>query len=333
VTSATPSVSVIVPNWNGLDFLDRCLRSLRGQTLSPSEVIVVDNGSTDGSTEFVERAYPEVVVLAQSRNLGFAGGVNAGIKAASGDLVALLNNDAEADPDWLRHLVGRMAAVGPEVGVVTSKIVAFDTGTIDSTGDFVDTYGRAVPRGRGEPDDGRYDQAVDVFSGSGGASLYRRAMLDRVGLFDEDFFAYYEDVDLGFRARLAGYRAVFEPAAVVRHHIGGTSGKLPGFGRYHILKNVWFLYFKNMPAWVFWSQLPRFLRGQEQWARAAIRRGESRIVVRAYATMLRQLPRTLRKRHAIQRARAVSPGSIRRALYRPARPSRATAGGHRDTAS
>jgi GT2 family glycosyltransferase len=147
-------------------------------------------------------------------------------------------------------------------------------------------------------------------------------MLDRVGLFDEDFFAYYEDVDLGFRARLAGYRAVFEPAAVVRHHIGGTSKKLPGFSRYHILKNVWFLYLKNMPGWVFWSQLPRFLRGQEQWARACVRRGETRIVARAYATMLRQLPRTLRKRHAIQRARAVSPGAIRRALLRPPRPAR-----------
>ncbi len=322
MSSATPSVSVIVPNWNGLDFLDRCLLSLRDQTHPPSEIIVVDNGSTDGSREFVEHAHPDVVVLAQERNLGFAGGVNVGIKAATGDLVALLNNDAEADPDWLRQLVQRMADAGPEVGIVTSKIVVAEAGTLDSTGDFVDIYGRAVPRGRGEPDDGQYDLAIDVFSGSGGASLYRRAMLDRVGLFDEDFFAYYEDVDLGFRARLAGYRAVFEPTAIVRHHMGGTSRKLPGFSRYHILKNVWYLYLKNMPGWVFWSQLPRFLRGQEQWARACIRRGESPVLRQAYATMLRHVPTMLRKRRAIQRSRAVSPGSIRRALYRPARPQR-----------
>lgn len=317
---ATPSVSVIVPNWNGSDFIDRCLRSLYAQTRPAAEIIVVDNGSTDGSKEYVEQVHPTVMLLPQERNLGFAGGVNVGIRAASGDLVALLNNDAEADPDWLHHLVNRMIEAGPDVGTVTSKIVSYDAGRLDSTGDFVDIYGRGVPRGRGEVDRGQYDRAVDVFAGSGGASLYRRAMLDGIGLFDEDFFAYYEDVDLGFRAQLAGYRATFEPAAVVRHSMGGTSSKLPGFSRYHIIKNIWYLYFKNMPGWVFWWQLPRFLRGQEQWIRACVRRGESRIVMRAYATMLRHLPATLRKRHAIQRARAVRPEAIRRALLRPAKP-------------
>src|SRR5665811_2212163 len=191
---------VVVPNWNGADCLAACLDSLLAQSVKP-RVIVVVNGSADGSLELLKK-YPGVEVIKHDVNKGFAGGVNAGFRRAIEDgvkYVATLNNDAVADKGWLEQLMA-VFDKNPEVGIVTSKILDAKGQKIDSTGDYLTVWGLPYPRGRGEPELDKYDEQVDIFAASGGASLYRVKMLKEIGLFDEDFFAYYEDVDLSFRA-------------------------------------------------------------------------------------------------------------------------------------
>ena len=240
-------VSVVVPNWDGADSLGACLDSLVEQSAQP-HVIVVDNGSHDGSLKLLEK-YPAVEVIKHDHNLGFAGGVNAGFRKAiadSVDYVGALNNDAVADKDWLKHL---MAALDKDskVGIVTSKILNADGTKLDSTGDYYTVWGLPYPRGRGETEINKYDGETEVFGASGGASLYRISTLQAIGLFDEDFFAYYEDVDLSFRAQLAGWKIRYAPQAIVHHQIGATSGKLKGFTTYQTMKNLPMLWYKNVP--------------------------------------------------------------------------------------
>ena len=308
-------VSVVVPNWNGLDFLADCVESLLAQSF-PARVIVVDNGSIDGSVEFVCQRYPQVELIRHAENKGFAGGVNAGIRKAMADgdrYVALFNNDAVADKDWLANLVDELDA-HPDAGIATSKFVSMDDGHFDSTGDMYTTWGIPFPRGRDEPIDHRFDDAVEVFGGSGGASLYRVAMLAEIGLFDEDFFAYYEDVDLSFRARLAGWRVRYVPAAVAHHHIGGTSSRIKGFTTYHSMKNLPWLLVKNAPDTVFSRILPRFVVAHTIFAIRAVFRGHGREVVRGYLAMFSLLPKKIVQRRQIQRARKATDAEIWAAL-------------------
>lgn len=241
-------IAVVIPNWNGEESLSSCLDSLLSQSY-PSEIIVVENGSTDDSIELLESKYPNVTTLLQEKNLGFAGGVNAGIRYAlrqKYNAIALFNNDAIADRDWLRHLVGELD-LNPEVGIVTCKLLKSDEKHIDSTGDLYTTWGLPYPRGRGEVDSSQYDETNEVFGASGGASLYRSTMLEQIGLFDEDFFAYYEDVDISFRAQLAGWKVRYQPKSEAYHQIGGTSSKISGFTTYQFMKNIPFVYWKNVP--------------------------------------------------------------------------------------
>jgi len=200
-------VSVIIVNWNGKRILEDCLDSLKEQTFRwDFEVIVVDNGSTDGSECFA--------TIRNKRNLGFAGGNNAGIRAARGKYIALLNNDARADKDWLKELV-EAAEENPEVGMFASKILRTD-GRIDSAGCTVHPDGNGMCRGRGERHN-NYNKSEDVTFPSGCAALYRKSMLDEIGLFDERFFMYNEDTDLGIRAQKAGYKCLYVPTAIVTH--------------------------------------------------------------------------------------------------------------------
>lgn len=243
----SPSIAVVVPNWNGADHLKACVDSLLGQSLS-CRVIVVDNGSVDGSLTLLEK-YSGLEVILHDENRGFAGGVNAGFRRAMEDglkYVATLNNDAVADTDWLRGLA-TVLDKNPRVGIVTSKILDATGKKLDSTGDYLTNWGLPYPRGLGETDKGQYDDQTEIFGGSGGASLYRVKMLEEIGLFDEDFFAYYEDVDLSFRAQLAGWKVRFAPLATVRHAIGATSGKIRGFTAYQTMKNLQLLLYKNLP--------------------------------------------------------------------------------------
>lgn len=220
-----PLVSVIVVNWNGEGYLAECIDSLLAQTYPRIEIIVVDNASIDGSVRLLADRYGgKIRLLVMTENLGFTGGNNAGIAAATGDYVLLLNNDAVALPGWAAALV-REAESEPRVGMCASKIVSYDDSRIlDSVGLLLARDGLGRGRGRLMPDNGRFDRAEDVLMPSGCAGLYRRAMLDEIGAFDEQFFMYCEDVDLGLRGRVAGWRCRYVPDAVVRHRYSQSAG-------------------------------------------------------------------------------------------------------------
>ena len=321
---------VVIPNWNGLDFLAECLDSLAAQT-QPHSVVVVDNGSTDGSKELVRDKYPQIHLIERDRNYGFVGGVNPGIEyalAQKSDCVVLFNNDAVADPTWLAELV-KTAEAHPEAGIIASKIAHFNGNQLDSTGDFYSDWGLPFPRGRDEIDTGQYDDQLEIFAGSGGASLYRVAMLREIGVFDERFFAYYEDVDISFRAQLAGWKVRFQPSAVVRHRIGGTSGKHPGFGRFHTVKNFHYTYTKNMPTKLYWKYLPKYWIMTGLMFGSDLRRGLVKENLRANLEAIRQLPSVLRDRKRIQAARTVSADYIDSILYHQLPPTQRTFAGLR----
>jgi hypothetical protein len=300
--------AVVIPSWNGAHFLGECLASLVAQT-HPAQIILVDNGSTDDTAELVRERFPGVTLLALDSNHGFAGAVNVGIVHAQStgvDYVALLNNDAVAGPDWLEQLIA-CADAHPSAGIVTSKFLLSDGVHIDSTGDFYSSWGWAYPRGRDEVDRGQYDapELREVFCGSGGASLFRMRMLAEVGVFDEDYFAYLEDQDLGFRAQLMGWRARYEPAAVAYHRMMGTSAMLPHFSRYQAIRNCIYLYSKNVPHPLVWRYLPKFALGLLLMAANDVRRRRFRAIARAYLDAGLHLPAMLRKRRQLQARRRV----------------------------
>ena len=216
---------VIVVNWNGKRFLDDCLTALERQTYPNFGVILVDNGSTDGSVEFVRERFPRVDILGLPDNVGFAGANNRAMTqalAARAQYIALLNNDTKADERWLEHLV-RVMASGSDIGICASKMLRMDDPRIlDSTGHMF-KWGRIFERGHGEVDARQYDDKLDIVGACAGACLYRREMLEDIGLFDEPFGSYYEDAELSWRACNRGWRARFVPESVVLHHRGGTT--------------------------------------------------------------------------------------------------------------
>jgi len=244
-------VAVIVLNWNGIDDTVLCFRSLLRQTAKNFVIVIVDNGSKDGSKatlEKMERDYPKkLVVLRNPYNKGFAGGVNTGIEWATSqnfDGVALFNNDAQADNTWLQHLIEGFK--DRQIGIVTGLLLSADGKHIDSTGEQYSKWGLAFPRNRNDLKESA-PKAEYVFGATGGASLYRLSMLHDIGLFDEDFFAYYEDVDISFRAQLSGWKVFYQPSAIAYHQKGGTSSKIAGFTIYQAFKNLPLVYIKNVP--------------------------------------------------------------------------------------
>ena len=244
-----PGASVIIPNWNGLALLRPCLNSLAAQTLSPldgsSEVIVVDNGSRDGSVDAVQAEYPWVRVLGLSENLGYAGGCNAGIAVAQGEVLVMLNNDTEAESDWLARLVAALDA-HPEAGIAASRMMLYDRrDTLHSAGDFVRVDGTADSRGVWQPYGPPWDQEAWVFGGCGGAMAIRRQVLDAVGPFEARYFMYLEDVDLNWRAQLAGWRCIYAPDAVVYHHLSATGGGV--LASYYVGRNTLWTIARNYP--------------------------------------------------------------------------------------
>lgn len=241
------AVSVIIVNYNGSSLLQECLDSLREQTMKDFEVIFVDNASSDGSVEFVCRNYPEVKVIVSRTNLGYGGGNNLGIQEASGGHIVLLNNDTKADPRWLEFLVAT-AESDPEAGMCASKIMNYyEPETIDNTGLIMYRDGVARGRGRLEKDTGQYDAVEEVFFPSGCAGLYRREMLDQIGALDEDFFLYVDDVDIGLRGRLAGWRCLYAPSAVVYHKYSATTEPYSRLKAYLVERNRIWVVMKYFP--------------------------------------------------------------------------------------
>jgi len=325
-----PLVSVIIVNWNRRDLLRASLLSLRAQTLREHEVIVVDNGSTDGSPAMVLEEFPEAVLIRNTGNRGFCAGNNQGVRQARGRYVALLNNDAEASPQWLEQLVGG-ATSAPGVGMCASKILLFEArDVIDKVGHVIYPDGQNRGRGCGEIDRGQYEQIEEVLMPDGCAALYDRRVFQAAGEFDEDFFAYGDDADLGLRIRLAGWRCLYMPGAVVYHHHSSTLGRFSEQRLVLVERNRAWLALKLFPLPLlllnpFYSAVRL---GVNAWA--ALRgRGEAgsfaghsgwwtllRAFVRAYAQVLAGLPGILRKRRQARRARALSDREFMRLLRR-----------------
>jgi GT2 family glycosyltransferase len=311
---AHPLVSVIVVNWNGLAYLPECLGSLAAQSYPALEIVVVDNGSTDGSLEYLRGSHGWRVGLVESpANLGFAGGTNLGIRAAKGTYLALINNDAAADARWVEALVAA-AESDPRIGMCASKIYVWDRpGVLDGAGLLVSGDGIGRGRGRLEPDREEFAREEDALLPSGCAALYRRAMLDEIGLFDEEFFAYCEDTDLGLRGRIAGWRCRYAPGAVVRHRYSGSTAPQSPFKAFHVERNRIWVVVKCFPAGMAAASLAYTLgryalhlysalsgRGaaaklaatQSPWALASI-------IARAWMAALVRLPEMWRRRRAI----------------------------------
>jgi GT2 family glycosyltransferase len=320
-------ITVIIVNWNRKDLLRACLSSLRAQENVIFETIVVDNGSSDGSADMAETEFGARVIR-NRENRGFCAANNQGIAVARGEYIALLNNDAEAEPEWLAELE-RACSTAPEVGMVASKVLIWeDPRRIDKAGHLIFPDGQNRGRGAGVLDEGQFDREEDVLWPDGCAAMYRKQMLDEIGGFDEDFFAYGDDAELGLRARIAGWRCVYAPRAVARHHRGATLGKDSGRRLELIERNRVLLAVKLFP----WSLLclnplyfaVRLVAGA---AMAGRRLGDTthfpgaggklrimRALVAGDWQALGMLPRMLRKRAQIGRIRRLAPREVRRLI-------------------
>lgn len=302
-----PLLSIVIPNWNGLKFLQTCLDALKRQTYTHLEVVIADNASSDGSQAFIKTNYPYVRLIELPENRGFTGACNAGMQAAQGELICLLNNDTEVDKGWAAAVVDAFAH-HPEVGVVASKMLMFDQrDTIHTTGDFFTTEGKPGNRGVWQRDTGQYDREEYVFSACGGSSVYRREMLDKIGLLDDDFFFSLEDVDLGWRAQLTGWRCLYTPKAIVYHHLSATGGGVTA--SFYDGRNLILLLMKNLPTPLWRKYRGQILRSQWRSAWNAIRawRGKAaRARLRGILVGLRDTFRLRHKRHEIQAMRTVS---------------------------
>lgn len=294
-------LSVIIPNWNGKDLLKICLPSLKKQTFKDFEVVIVDNGSTDGSREYIEKYFPEVKLVKVEKNIGFAPAVNLGIKICVGDMMVLLNNDTEVEKDCLKYLV--TAANKKAVGFVAAKILNFkNRDLIDSAGDCIDAVGHADNFGRGEKDGEKFSRPGFLFLATAGGSLFKREVFEKVGFFDHQYFAYMEDVDFCLRAQMQGIKGWFEPQAKIYHIHKATSSRNPGFTEYLQYRNMTLTVLKNFPKELFlkdfnWLKVVlvnintiRFLAGI----------GFLKEALKAEWYVLKSLPQILQKRSEIQ---------------------------------
>jgi GT2 family glycosyltransferase len=331
-----PRASVIIVNRNGGTLLAECLASLAAQTIRDFEIIVVDNGSTDESLATVAAAAPGARVVRFQENTGFARGNNEGFAVATGALIVTLNNDARLAPECLAELVAA-AERHPAAGMFAPKtLISTDPTRIDSAGLLIYADGVYRPRGWQEPDGPTFDVEEEVVFPCASAALYRRAMLDDVGTFDEDYFLYLEDADLGMRGRLAGWGCVYVPRAVAFHLKSSTAGKHSKVKAYHVERNRVFNLVKHapLPILLLSPLLTAYRYGLQAFA-ALTKRGASggfvrdysrrelfAILVHAYGDALRALPAMWRKRRAIARRRRISRSAVYRLFFRFRLPAR-----------
>jgi GT2 family glycosyltransferase len=304
--SKTPGVvSVVVVNWNGRRFLEDCLSSLAFQTFPDREVILVDNGSMDSSVGFSREKFPDVRIIELGENRGFSGGNLAGLNAAKGEFIALVNNDTRADQKWLETIIQPMLQ-DPTVGICASNLVFAHDKKINSAGDGITTAAVGFNLGLGK-DGALYNKSSRVFGACAAAVLYRRKMLDEIGFFDDDYFLYDEDTDLNFRAQLAGWKCVYVPGAVVHHVSNATAGRLSDTHVYYHTRNLEFVWLKNMPL----SLMVRFahhkiIQELGAFCYLCLRHGKWRPYFRAKRDALRLFPAMWKKRKEIQSGKRVS---------------------------
>ncbi len=315
-----PKVSVIIVNWNGKSLLEDCLGSLAAQTAKEIEIILVDNGSKDGSVEYVRERYPGVKLISLPENLGFAGGNNAGIRVARGEYIALLNNDTKADPAWLENLLSSVESSPPSTGMWASKILSYDNPEIfDNVGLLLYPDGLGRGKGRLEKDHGQYDHPSEAFFPSGCAGLYRREVLTKIGLFDEEFFAYADDVDIGLRARLAGWGCQYVPSAKVYHKYSASSAAYSPIKAFLVERNrIWVLFKYFPPELILLSPVFTFVRLLVHFFGAITGKGASgkfseqhsilkalTILLKAWWAAFLGFHRIFTQRHAISRLRRI----------------------------
>ncbi len=300
-------VSVIIPNWNGKQLLDVCLSSLVRQSFKDFEVIVVDNGSVDGSQEFIQKKFPDIKLINLDKNYGFAYAVNRGVEKAKGKFIVLLNNDTKAEKNCLKELV-ICVDKNLEVGMVAAKMLNYyNPKIIDSAGDFIDAVGHADNIGQGEPDGVKFQKAKAVFLVSGGGCLIKKIVFEKVGLFDEDFFAYFEDVDFGFRAQLLGIKAIFCPKAIIYHIHKATSSKNPELLEYLQFRNMTQTVIKNFPTRLLIKNLNwlRIILVNLNTVRFLAKQGYLKEALLAEIYILKNIILLLKKRRQIQSQRQV----------------------------
>jgi len=302
----TALYSIVIPNWNGKQHLDVCLDALRRQTYPALEILLVDNASSDGSREFVAERYPEVRVIALPENRGFTGACNAGLEAATGDYLCLLNNDTEVVAEWVAEVVACFER-HPEAGAVASRMMLFDRRDhFHTAGDLYSVDGLPANRGVWQRDTGQFDDEVEVWSACGGSSAYRRTALDQVGRLDDGFFFSCEDVDLGWRLQLAGWRCFYAPRAVVYHKLKASGGETASF---YDGRNFIYIIVKDYPRDLWRKHGGAVLRAQLRLVGEALRawRGAAaRARLRGMLIGLFAVPRLLRKRRAVQATRRAS---------------------------
>jgi len=302
-----PLLTAVVLNYDGRHLLETILPSLAGQTLAGVRTVVVDNGSSDDSIAWLAREWPAVEVVSLPENIGVTRALNVCVSAAETEFVALLNNDLELEPDCLRELVSALRA-HPEAGSAGGKLLDFgEREVIDGAGDTLTWRGNGHRRGHGERDRGQFEQPRAIFGACGGAALYRRSALREVGPFDEDFYAFFEDVDWSLRAQVAGFQCRYVPSAVVYHMGSATIGRgLSAFTRYHLWRNGVWLVLKSLPLGVIARHAHQLILGQAINLAVAVRDRKLGIWLRAQRDALRTAPALLRKRAAIRSTRRVS---------------------------
>jgi GT2 family glycosyltransferase len=307
LSEGAPRLTVAIPNYNGRALLEEMLPSLERQTLEGFEIVVVDDCSEDDSLAYLAAQWPQVRVVRQQHRRGVSAAMNACLQAADSELVGLFNNDMELDPACLAELVGELDR-NPEIGSVTPKMLDFaDRGVLDGAGDLLTWRGGGRRRGHGDQDVGQYDAPEEVFGPCGGAALYRRSALEIVGGFDEDYFAYYEDIDWAFRAQLAGVRCRYVSTAVLYHRGSATLGQgMTDSNGYLLWRNPVWLIAKCYPTPALIRHAPSLLRGQAGNLYCALRERRPRTWMRAMRDALIGLPAALRKRKMVQGARMVS---------------------------
>ena len=305
------SLAIIVLNWNGADDTLNCVESLQQQTLRP-EIIIVDNNSSDDSVERFEdhiksQKKDAPILIKNSQNFGFAGGINTGLiyaKEHNFEYIGVLNPDAIADKKWCRALVDELST-HLDCGIATGIMQRRDGKTLDTTGDFYTTWGLPGPRNRDEPAKNAPSKPGEVFGATGGGAIYRAAIFDDIDMFDEDFFMYYEDVDLSFRAQLAGWKVRFTPEAIAYHKVGASSKKVPGLAVYNTFKNLPLVFIKNVPRQLFWYIGIRFFLTYWLIFASTVRHGNGWPAFKGMLASIIRKPAAYHKRWSIQKNRKV----------------------------
>ena len=330
IAQDSPLISVVVLNWNGHQVLDNCLRSLCNQTYLPLEMIVVDNASTDGSVDFLKDKFQDVNLIINEKNLGFGAGNNIGIRASQGKYIMMLNNDTRLDPKCVEELK-RSIERDKSYGACASKILLEDQpDLIDGVGIVVCPDGLSFGRGRLEKRD-RYDKEEELFFAADCACLYRREMLEDIGLYDEDFFAYADETDMGWRAQLAGWKCTYSPNAIVYHlHSVSSGGRVSSFKAFLVERNRIWVMVKNFPISLillgqfytlrrYFYQAYGALRGKGaagQFASDFSKAELVKILLRAYLSAGKQIPLMLKKRKMIQQKKRITNREVYRLIKR-----------------